>query len=122
MATTSLSSRQPRPALDLDDFRTRSQRIVKAREEARRDYTECGIAEADAEHDYRKRKAIRLAHHRHDGKGVTEAETLAEGDVAEHRRERDTQHVLKRAAEMRWAELERNAASLRTEASMSEGI
>jgi hypothetical protein len=117
-----MNSNGPAPALDLQDFRVRNERIVRAREEARREFTETGIAEADAEWEYRRRKAIRLAHHRNDGKGVTEAETLAEGDVADHKRERDTQHVLRRAAELRWAELERNAASLRTEASMSEGL
>jgi superfamily II RNA helicase len=112
----------PAPALDLHDFRRRAHQIGEARAEARRDSEEAGIAEAEAEHSYRKRKAIRMAHHRNDGKGVTEAEILAEGDVAEHRRERDIQHVLRRAAEQRWHELERNAASLRTEASMSEGL
>lgn len=115
-----LKPREHEAPLDLATYRERNARIVRARDEARREFEECGIAEAEAEHDYRKRKAIRLAHYRNDGKGVTEAETLAEGDVAEFRRERDTQHVLKQAAQMRWQELERNAASLRREADFGE--
>ncbi len=52
---------------------------------------------------------------------MAESEILAEGDerVAGHRLARDTAHVLRRAAEQRWAELERNAASLRVEATLS---
>lgn len=110
------------PPLDLADFRTRRARIVKGKEEARREYEECAIAEAEAEHSYRKRKAIRLAHYRNEGKGVGEAETLAEGDVADFRKERDTQHVLAKAAMMRWEELEANRAMLKRESEMSEGI
>lgn len=108
------------PPLDLATYRERNAKIVKEREKARRDFEEIGIEAADFEHEYRKRKAIRLAHHRHDNKGVTEAETLAEGDVAEWRRERDTAQILAKAAYMRWQELERNAASLRKEADFGE--
>lgn len=108
------------PPLDLADFRTRNARIVKAREHARKEYEEQGIEEAEAEFEYRRRKSIRIAHHRAEDKGVTEAEIRAEGDVAEWKQKRDTAHVLARAAQMRWQELERNAASLRAEATMSE--
>lgn len=108
------------PPLDLAAYRERNARIVKAREEARKEYEEQGIEEAEAEFEYRRRKSIRIAHHRRDDKGVTESEILAEGDVAEWKQKRDTAHVLARAAQMRWSELERNAASLRTEANMSE--
>jgi hypothetical protein len=110
------------PPLDLATYRERNARIVRAREDARKEYEEQGIEEAEAEHEYRRRKAIRIARHRLDNKGVTEAEILAEGDVAEWKMKRDTAHVLARAAQMRWAELERNAASLRKEADFGELI
>ncbi len=111
-----------KPPLDLDGFRIRAAQIVQARTEARVEYRECAIAGAEAEHEYRKRKAIRMAHHRNDGKGVTEAEIMAEGDVADHRRERDTQQYLAKAAILRWEELKDNRAMLRRESELSEGI
>jgi hypothetical protein len=110
------------PPLDLHGFRVRAAQIVQARQEARREYQECAIAGAEAEHEYRKRKAIRMAVHRNDGKGVTEAEIYAEGDVAEFRRERDTQQYLAKAAMLRWEELKDNRAMLRRESELSEGI
>jgi hypothetical protein len=115
----------PAPSLDLDDFRRRAHQIGKARSEAREEAEACEIAEAEADHLYRKQKSVRFVHYRiKEECGVTEAEIRAEGDfaVAEQRRERDVQHAMKKAAERRWHELERNAASLRTEASMSEGL
>lgn len=108
--------------VDLGDFQSRSLRIYKARERAREDFQTQGLAEADAEHDYRKQKAAALLAYRNHSKGVTEAEILAEGDVADHRKARDRAHVLRKSAEFRIAELERNAASLRTEATLSEDI
>lgn len=116
------STQTPEPPLDLHDFRIRAAAIVEARAEARREYQECAIAGAEAEHEYRKRKAIRLAAHRNAGMGITEAEIHAEGDVAEFRRERDTQQYLAKAALLRWEELKDNRAMLRRESELSEGI
>lgn len=111
------------PPLDLADFRARYARIVRARDEARREAEEAGIAEAEAEHAYLKRRAIRMAHHRHEEKASWDAAAkLAEGDVADHRRERDTQRVLAKAAWARWQELSDNKSMLNREAQMSEGL
>lgn len=107
-------------AIDLESFQRRSHAIVKEREAARREAEEEGIKEAEAEHSYRKTKAVRMAKHRMDGKGVGEAEIAAEADAADHKLARDTAHVLRRAAEQRWAECERNQANLRSEVQLSE--
>ena len=117
-----MNSQAPEAPLDLHDFRVRAAQIVLARSGARREYQECAIAAAEAEHEYRKRKAIRMSVHRNEGKGVTEAEIMAEGDVADHRRERDTQQYLAKAAILRWEELKDNRAMLRRESELSEGI
>lgn len=106
--------------LDLHDFRQRGHRIAVARAQARNSYERYGSEEAEAEHEYRKRKAIQLAHYRNDGKSVGESEILAEGDVAEWRRKRDMAHVLAKSALLQVDELERNAASLRSELQASE--
>jgi hypothetical protein len=112
------------PPLDLDDFRRRSHAIWVARVEAREKFEAHGLAEADAEHHFRVEKAKRLAALRAGGKTSAEALALADGDsvVAEHRRTRDKEATLKRAAAMHIEELERNAANLRKEADMSGGI
>ncbi len=101
--------------MDLDDYRRRSEKIVRARHSAIEEYQRQGLAEAEAEHDYRKSKAVSLARVRSEGKSVTEAEVLAEGEAAGHKKLRDTAHVLARSSLLRVQELERNAASLRTE-------
>lgn len=113
------------PPLDLAAFRQRAARIVRAREEARREAEEAAIAEAEAEHNYLKRRAIRILHYRREEKASWDAATkLAEGDesVVTHRQERDVQKALAKAAWARWQELSDNRAMLNREAQMSEGI
>jgi hypothetical protein len=115
----------PLPGLDLDDFRRRSYEIHQARQEAAREAVEHGIEEGEADFRYRKLKHQAMAYYRHkEDMGVTEAEIMAEGSekVAQAKLERHTAWVLRRAADERVNMLERNAASLRTEASMSEGL
>lgn len=111
------------PPLDLATFRERNQRIIRARESAAKDAEEHGIEEAEADFRYHKLKAQALAYYRtKEDMGVTEAMTMAEGSekVVQAKLERHTAWVLRRAAEERMAALERNAASLRTEANMSK--
>lgn len=105
--------------LDLHDFRRRAERITKARDVARKDAERYGREEADAEFEYRKRKAASFGAYRVQEKGVAEAEILAEGDVAEWRHKRDLAKVLRRSAEERIAELEANRAMLRMDAEWS---
>jgi hypothetical protein len=115
----------PLPSLDLSDFRRRSYEIHQARQEAARDAEEHGIEEGEADFRYRKLKAQAMAYFRtKEGMGAKEAEIHAEGSekVGQAKLERHTAWVLRRAAEERLNMLERNAASLRTEASMSEGL
>lgn len=110
----------PAPPLDLDDFRRRSEQIVRARDKARQSYEHDALAEAEAEHEYRKNKAVAFASYRNDGKGVSESEILAEGDVADHRKTRDRSHALAKSALLRIDELEANRAMLRAELQSSE--
>jgi hypothetical protein len=114
----------PAPPIDLQDFRRRSRRIYDERLAARQRFEEHGLLEADAEHNYQVERAKKLMELRAAGKAQSEALVLAEGDstVAEHKRTRNKEAVLKRAAAMHVEELERNAANLRAEATMSEGI
>lgn len=111
------------PPLDLAEYRTRAARIFHERIEAGKEAEEEGIKEGEAEFRYRKLKAQALNYYRHkEDMGVTEAEVMAEGSekVAQAKLERHTAWVLRRAAEERLALMERNAANLRAEASMSE--
>jgi hypothetical protein len=113
----------PAPAIDLDDFQRRAKRIYDERVRAREEATECGIAEAEAEHLYLRKRQLRLNYYRNkEGQGVTEAMANAEGDASEHRRERDIQQTLKKSAWARVEEMERNAAILNQAAKMSEGL
>lgn len=113
-----------RPPIDSADFHRRAHQIGTARGKARDEATQQGLIEAQADHRYRKAKAVRILNHRTEGASWAVAEKLAEGDapVADAKLERDTARVLRRSAEMRWAELERNAANLRKEADLSGGI
>ena len=112
-----------RPALDLHDVEARARRIYEERVKAREEAEECGIAEAEAEHLYLKKRSQRLAHYRiKEQMGVTEALAMAEGDAADHRRERDVQQTLKKSAWARVEELEGNRAMLNQMAKMSEGL
>lgn len=106
----------PAAPLDLDEFRQRSERITRARDAARRDAERYGLEQAEAEFEYRHRKAAAFASYRLKDSGVAEAEILAEGDVAEWRRKRDVAQVLKKSAEQRIHELEANRAMLRAQA------
>lgn len=118
-----MSATEIRPALDYHDFNTRARAISKARAEARRDAEECGIAEAEAEFLYLKKRQQRLAHYRiKEQQGVTEAMANAEADAAEHRRERDVQQTLKKSAWAKVEELERNASMLNRAAEMSRDL
>jgi hypothetical protein len=111
--------------LGIDDYRRRAHQLHEARILAMREAEEEGIKEGDADFRYRKLKAQALAYYRHkEDMGVTEAEVMAEGSekVAQAKLERHTAWVLRRAAEEHLAAIERNAASLRTEASMSQGL
>jgi hypothetical protein len=118
-----LNNGGPAPAIDLDDFNRRAFRIYEERIKAREEAEACGIAEAEAEHSYLKKRAQRLSHYRiKEQMGVTEALAMAEGDAADYRRERDVQQVLKKAAWARVEELEGNRAMLRQAAAMSEGL
>jgi methylase of polypeptide subunit release factors len=120
-----MTTNGPLPALDLSDFRRRSYEIHQARQEAARDAEEHGIEEGEADFRYRRLKAQALAYYRtKEDMGVTEAEVMAEGSekVTQAKLERHTAWVLRRAAEDRLQMLERNAASLRVEATMSEGL
>ncbi len=114
-----------KPPLDLHDFRIRAERIRVARAEAGKEVTEEGIKEAEAEHMYRKLKAQALSHYRtKEEMGVTEAEIMAEGHerVVDAKRDRNLAQLLRRSAEERCAELDRNASMLNREAQRSRGI
>jgi hypothetical protein len=113
----------PAPALDLHDVERRAHRIYTERVKAREEAEECGIAEAEAEHRYLKKRAQALAFYRtKQDMGVTEAMAHAEADAADHRRERDIQALLKKSAWARVEELEGNRAMLNQMAKMSEGL
>lgn len=110
------------PPLDLHDYRERRDNIARARHKAVTERQEAALEASDAEHEYRKRKAVALARYRGEGMGAGEAEIMAEGDVAEHRKKRDDALALRRSAQERIAELERNASMLRSEFEASQRV
>jgi hypothetical protein len=110
------------PPLDLDDYRGRARRIYEHRVKAREERERHALEEADAENEFQRTRAAALLRHREEGVAWGAAEKLAEADAAEHKRRRDRARALKRSAELRIEELERNATSLNREAQMSGGI
>ena len=108
-------SEQPRPTLDLHDFREKAGKLARARQEAREQRERHALAESEAEHDYRKTLAVVFARERENGQPVGASEILAKGEAAGHAKVRDDAHALVRSCDLRIAELERNMSMLRSD-------
>ncbi|MET0996904.1 MAG: hypothetical protein ABWY20_23830 [Mycobacterium sp.] len=88
----------------LAELRAQLRALTQAIRDAEQSYEAAHETAADAEAIYRSELAKALARHRSNSAGVTEAETLARGDVVLHSRERDAA-----AGKVRyWAELLEN--------------
>jgi len=99
--------------LSFEEIRSAAHDLAAMRRRARESYERHITEAADAEKEYRKRLAIAFASHRAHDKGAGEAETLAQGDVAEWRHKRDIAQGMAKADLLRIEELEADRAMLR---------
>lgn len=112
----------PEPHLDLDEVRRQARALAEGRRTARRDYERYTKQEAEAEHDYRKKKAQAYLGSRSEGTASNGAEIVANAAAAEERMRRDIAHSMAKAAEQRIAELEADRAMLRQLAEWSRAL
>jgi len=110
------------PTMGLDEYRTSAHGLAEQRRIARVNYEAHSHDEADAERDFRKTMAVAYAKARSGGETSSGAEIMARAESADARHRRDLAASKARAAQMRIAELERDASILRSIAAWSQGI
>lgn len=108
--------------LSFDEVRAGAHELAKKRREALGDYERHAGLAVEAEREFRKQKAIRLAVHRKEEKGFGESEVLADGDVADLRAKRDMENALARSALLLIESLEREQSTLRQLADFSKEL
>lgn len=113
---------QPQPTLTLDDYRTKSNAIHKARAEARRDFERYAEQEADAERLYRQQLAQAFAKAKASDATAAQAEIQAHSDASDARHTRDLAKAMAKAALLRIEALEADRATLRSVAEWSQKV
>ncbi len=108
--------------LDYSEARRKAHELHKRREAAIQMLEERTATAAEAERDYRKAKAQAFAQARSEEMGVTEAEVVANGAVADARFKRDLAEGMVRAQREVLEALEADRAMLRHFSSWSQVI
>lgn len=99
--------------LDSTEVRIQFRNLAENRRKARGDYIDCAREEAEAEHRFRKVRAIKFAEARKEGEPQDAADIYARSEAADAELERNLGHSKAKAALLRIDELEADRANLR---------
>lgn len=114
--------RSPQPTLSLDEFRAKSNGIQQARSSAREQYELHTEEEAQAEHDYRVKRATEFARCKSLGMTAGQAEIQADAEAAPLKLKRDLAKSKAKGSLLRIEQLEADRATLRSVAEWSQRI
>lgn len=112
----------PQPVLSLDEFRRQSRELQNHRSEARFDYERHTQEEAQAEHDYRVKRATEFARCKSLGMTAGQAEIQADAEAAPLKLKRDLAKSKAKGSLLRIEQLEADRATLRSIAEWSQRI
>lgn len=106
------ATRNPVP-LSPDQIRAGFHKLARERQTARGQYLDFSREEAEAEHKFRKTRAVKFAEARSMQMSVQEADIYARAEAADHELERNLAHSKAKAALLRIDEVEAERSSLR---------
>lgn len=112
----------PQPTLSLDEFRRQSNTLQYERITARVRYEEHAAEEAQADHDYRVKRATEFARCKSLGMTAGQAEIQADADAAPLKLKRDLAKSKAKGSLLRIEQLEADRATLRSIAEWSQRI
>jgi hypothetical protein len=112
----------PQPTLSLDEFRRQSRTLQTNRTKAREEYEAHTQEEAQAEHDYRVKRATEFARCVSLGMTAAQAGIQADAEAAPLKLKRDLAKSKAKGSLLRVEELEADRATLRSIAEWSQRI
>ena len=113
---------KPQPTLSLDEFRRQSRTLQTNRTKAREEYEAHTVEEAQADHDYRVKRATAFASCKALGMTAGQAEIQADAEAAPLRLKRDLAKSKAKGSLLRIEELEADRATLRSIAEWSQRV